>query len=72
MNLTLFKDELLPVYTTDLGNKVVRARELHQFLGVKERFKLMFPDVWKLKMEIMQELAPEYYQQFQVKHPSLF
>lgn len=38
MNLILFKNELLPVYTTDLGNKVVRARELHALLKVKERF----------------------------------
>ncbi|SDZ01764.1 antA/AntB antirepressor family protein [Hymenobacter psychrophilus] len=42
MNLSLFKNELLPVYTTDLGNKVVRARELHAFLGVKERFNGWF------------------------------
>lgn len=38
MKLSIFKNELLPVYTTDLGNKVVRARELYSFLGIKERF----------------------------------
>ena len=38
MKLTIFKDELLPVYTTDLGNKVVLARQLYTFLNIKERF----------------------------------
>lgn len=42
MNLSVFKNELLPVYTTDLGNKVVRARELYAFLGIKERFAPWF------------------------------
>lgn len=38
MNLTLIHNELLPIYTTDKGNKVVDARELHKFLGVKRQF----------------------------------
>lgn len=38
MKLSIFKNDLLPVYTTDLGNKVVRARQLYTFLGIKERF----------------------------------
>ena len=42
MKLTIFKNELLPVYTTDLGHKVVKARELHKFLKVKERFNDWF------------------------------
>lgn len=42
MKLTVFKNELLPVYTTELGHKVVQARELHEFLKVKERFNDWF------------------------------
>jgi len=38
----------------------------------KAQFALMFPDVWALKMGIMEELAPEYFQQFKVKHADLF
>lgn len=38
MKLSIFKNELLPVYTTDLGHKVVKARELHGFLNLKEKF----------------------------------
>lgn len=38
MNLTVFKNDLLPVYTTELGNKVVKAKELHEFLNIKEKF----------------------------------
>lgn len=38
MHLSIFKNELLPVYTTDLGHKVVKARELHAFLKIKEKF----------------------------------
>ena len=38
MKLSIFKNELLPVYATDLGNKVVLARQLYAFLGIKERF----------------------------------
>jgi phage anti-repressor protein len=38
MNLTIFKNEVIPVYETELGNKVVKATELYQFLKVKERY----------------------------------
>lgn len=38
MNLALYKNEIIPVYTTDLGNKVVIARELYKFLGIKRQF----------------------------------
>lgn len=38
MNLTLYKNEIIPVYTTDLGNKVVVARELYNYLGIKRQF----------------------------------
>lgn len=42
MNLTLFKNDVIPVYTTDLGNKVVDARELHKSLGLKKQFTTWF------------------------------
>lgn len=31
-------EELVPVYTTDTGVKIVNARELHEILGVKKKF----------------------------------
>lgn len=38
MKLSLYKNEIIPVYTTDLGNKVVIARELYNYLGIKRKF----------------------------------
>jgi phage anti-repressor protein len=38
MNLSLYKNEIIPVYVTDLGNKVVIARELYNYLGIKRQF----------------------------------
>lgn len=34
MNLTIYRNEVVPVYTTDKGNKVVNGRELHSFLAI--------------------------------------
>jgi len=38
LNLTLYRNEVVPVYTTDKGNKVVNARELYAYLGIDELF----------------------------------
>jgi phage anti-repressor protein len=38
MNLQIFTKEIVPVYTTSLGNKVVKARELYKYLQIKEKF----------------------------------
>jgi phage anti-repressor protein len=38
LKLTLFTKEIVPVYLTSLGTKVVKARELYKFLQVKEKF----------------------------------
>lgn len=37
-NLQLLKNELVPVYTTDKGEKVVYGTELHEVLEVKSKF----------------------------------
>lgn len=36
--MKLIDNQLVPVYETDKGNKVVDARELHEFLGSKQEF----------------------------------
>lgn len=46
-NLTLFREDLLPVYTTDLNNKVVNGRELHKFLGIGKVYAAWVRDVIK-------------------------
>lgn len=38
MKLELYKNEIIPVYVTSLGNKVVKAREVYDFLEIKEKF----------------------------------
>lgn len=42
-NLTIFSKDLIPVYTTDTGEKVVLGRELHEKLGIKTAYKDWFP-----------------------------
>lgn len=37
-NLTVIENELVPVYETSTGEKVVYGTELHEILGVKSRF----------------------------------
>ena len=34
-NIQIFSKDIIPVYTTDEGNKVVMRRELHEKLGIK-------------------------------------
>lgn len=38
LNLTLYRNEIVPVYTTDLGNQVVLGSELYKFLEIKEKY----------------------------------
>lgn len=42
-NLAVFNQDLIPVYTTDTGEKVVLGRELHEKLGIKTAYKDWFP-----------------------------
>lgn len=37
-NLQIFSKDIIPVYTTDEGNKVVMGRELHEKLGIKDKY----------------------------------
>lgn len=37
-NLKLIENQIVPVYETDKGIKVVNGRELHQVLGSKQDF----------------------------------
>ena len=38
-NLTVIENELVPVYETSTGEKVVYGSELHEVLGVKSRYR---------------------------------
>ena len=38
-NLTVIENELVPVYETSTGEKVVYGSELHEALGVKSRYR---------------------------------
>jgi hypothetical protein len=38
----------------------------------KDKFAVMFPDVWNEKMKIMQELEPQEFERFKANHPNLF
>ena len=37
-NLQVFSTDVIPVYVTDTGAKVVLGRELHEKLGLKARY----------------------------------
>ena len=41
--LQIFNSDLIPVYTTDTGEKVVIGRELHEKLEIKTPYKDWFP-----------------------------
>ena len=58
LNLTLYRNEVVPVYITDLGNKVVNARELHSFLGVKDNFRTWIKS--KIKSHKLSEEQKHY------------
>ena len=42
-SLTVFNSDVIPVYTTDTGEKVVVGRELHEKLKIKTEYKDWFP-----------------------------
>lgn len=42
-NLTVFSSDIIPVYTTDTGEKVVIGRELHERLNISEKYADWFP-----------------------------
>lgn len=42
-NLTVFNNEIIPVYTSDTGEKVVIGRELHEKLCISEKYADWFP-----------------------------
>lgn len=42
-DLKIFNQDIIPVYTTDTGEKVVIGRELHEKLGLKDRYNDWFP-----------------------------
>lgn len=41
--IQIFSRDVIPVYTTDEGRKVVLGRELHEKLGIKTQYKDWFP-----------------------------
>lgn len=45
--LTLFSNDLIPVYLTKKGNKVVLGRELHESLEIGEKYNDWFPRMIK-------------------------
>lgn len=62
-----------PEFAANPRNVVILCTVDHNtFEHAKEQFKLMFPDVWEEKMKIMQELAPQEFERFKIKHSSLF
>ena len=44
-NLTVFNNDIIPVYTTAAGEKVVIGRELHERLKIATDYKDWFPPV---------------------------
>lgn len=44
-NLTVFNNEIIPVYTTDAGEKVVIGRELHERLQISSKYADWFKNM---------------------------
>ncbi len=44
-NLTVFNNEIIPVYTTDTGEKVVIGRELHERLQISSKYADWFKNM---------------------------
>lgn len=49
--LKIFNEDLLPVYTTDTGEKVVIARELHERLGIGKKYADWFKQMCEYGFE---------------------
>lgn len=62
--LQVFNKEVIPVYTTDEGNKVVLGRELHEKLGIVERYSK-----WFARMVEYGFTESEDYTPYQTVHP---
>ena len=44
-NLTVFNNDIIPVYTTDTGEKVVIGRELHERLQISSKYADWFKNM---------------------------
>lgn len=44
-NLTVFNSDVIPVYTTDTGKKVVVGRELHEKLKINSKYADWFKNM---------------------------
>lgn len=63
-NIQIFSKDIIPVYTTDEGNKVVMGRELHEKLGIVERYSK-----WFARMAEYGFTEGEDYTPYQAVHP---
>lgn len=63
-NIQIFSKDIIPVYTTDEGNKVVLGRELHEKLGIVERYSK-----WFARMADYGFVENEDYTPYQMVHP---
>lgn len=63
-NIQVFSKDIIPVYTTDEGNKVVMGRELHEKLGIVERYSK-----WFARMAEYGFTEGEDYTPYQTVHP---
>lgn len=63
-NIQIFSKDIIPVYTTDEGNKVVMGRELHEKLGIVERYSK-----WFARMSEYGFAEGEDYTPYQTVHP---
>lgn len=63
-DMQIFNKDIIPVYTTDEGNKVVMGRELHEKLGIVERYSK-----WFARMAEYGFTEGEDYTPYQTVHP---
>lgn len=63
-NIQIFSKDIIPVYSTDEGNKVVMGRELHEKLGIVERYSK-----WFARMAEYGFTEGEDYTPYQTVHP---
>lgn len=56
-NLTVFNNDIIPVYTTDTGEKVVIGRELHERLKIATDYKDWFPRMCEYGFQSLKTLA---------------
>ena len=56
-NLTVFNNDIIPVYTTDTGEKVVIGRELHERLKIATDYKDWFLGCASMVFQSLKTLA---------------